>query len=130
MMDQRIGSISSSTSVPRYVIDSGWYEVRGISLVWALRQRRCLDCQSGKAPSIPKRSRGRKKFFDWEEEIQGIVHCCSQKQGYLTSHMTMLEAAFRLVAKGGNVPISVQDTIVIGDITKAPRMMSSSSPML
>ena len=92
-----------------YVIDPAWYEQRQVSLAYVARLRRCQDCREGTLPVIKGRRRRPKKDPGWEDEMGIIAGCCSTKSGYVTAQTPLLEAAFRLLLKSGNQPLSTQE---------------------
>lgn len=92
-----------------YAIDPAWYQQRRVSLTYVTHLRRCQECRDGRPPSGKGRRRRSKKEPTWEDEMGAIASCCSQKSGYITAHTPLLEAAFRLLLKNGNQPLSTQE---------------------
>ena len=109
----RVEAEASATAVAEeawYAIDPAWYEERAISLTHILHMRRCPNCQEqkGEADGGGRRKKGRKKE-PWQEEMETIQECCSQREGYIASHMSIMEAAFRVLLKNGTRPLSTHE---------------------
>ena len=92
-----------------YIIDPAWYEQRQVSLAYVAHLRRCQDCREGRPPTGKGRRKRTKKDWGWQDEMAVIAACCSTKSGYITAQTPLLEAAFRLLLKGGNQPLATQE---------------------
>ncbi len=113
MIMGRLPTAEQATGVEAYefwcAIDPVWYEQRQISLAYVAHLRRCQDCREGRPPVVKGRRRRAKKDEGWEDEMGIIAACCSTKSGYITAQTPLLEAAFRLLLKSGNQPLSTQE---------------------
>lgn len=84
-----------------YVIDMDLNRQRRRSPEYMLYQRCCDECRERiqKEGGLPPE----------RTLLRDIVRCCSAKEGYLSTEMPLLEAAFRVILSRGNEPISLRD---------------------
>ena len=84
-----------------YFVDIQRAEAEDRALDGVLAARRCSACQNrlGKGSSQPSAA----------NQIKQIGECCAKKEDFIKPGMPLQEIVFRVLLKGGNQPMALQD---------------------
>ncbi len=84
-----------------YCIDIQRAEAEDRAMDGVLAARRCSACQGRleKGSALPSAA----------DQIKQIAECCAKQEDFIKSGMPLLEIVFRVLLKGGNQPMGLQD---------------------
>jgi len=85
----------------RYFIDLSWYQENNRSFSAIAKSRMCPACQN--------RLTEEREGAEARDLLVAISDCCSNAQGFITSSLPILEAAFRLFLANGNQPLGLEE---------------------
>ena len=102
--------------VPRFHIDTDWFEQHGLSFDDIVQARMCDACRDRLGEAVEERqpvfdrSTGRMAFEVRQttygsNPVKVISECCSRKKNFITPDMPTLEAVFRTYLANGNQPM-------------------------
>ena len=86
---------------PQYVVDTGWAEARGRSVVMLIGTRRCYLCIQADDEQTSGVSKVR-------PTIKRIATHCALTSDYLLQDTPLKEAIFRVLLGGGNRPMTAE----------------------
>lgn len=105
--------------LPRYFIDTDWYDQHNVSFNDIVHSRMCDQCQGRLGEEteerypIADRRTGRvtyeiRRVRYGARPMAVIRDCCSKKSGFITPEMPALEAVFRILLANANQPMPLE----------------------
>jgi hypothetical protein len=85
----------------RWSIDIDWYSLNKRSLFTLVQESLCPKCR--------KRFKAERGEVAASDLFATIKDCCSQKEGFITGELPILESIFRIFLANGNQPLELNE---------------------
>ena len=103
-------------NLPRYHIDTTWFEENGLSFADIVQARMCEACRERLGEEVEERQpvfdrQAGRMSFEVKRATYGsnplkvIRECCSRRKNFIQQDVATLEAVFRIFLANGNQPM-------------------------